>query len=155
MHYGHGGSMPGFIAGVWVSGGVGAVVLANATSGYPMSSLATDLIGIVEEHEPAIPPEWRPLSDPDPAVLSLTGTWYWGPAPHVLRLHAGNELTLAPLSGRDRPVRFRPTAAGTWTGRNGYPAGETLRPVTPPDGTAGPPPPATSSFPPPPHPHPP
>jgi D-alanyl-D-alanine carboxypeptidase len=136
MRYGHGGSMPGFIAGVWVGDdGVGAVVLANATSGHPMSSLATDLIGIVEEHEPTIPPEWRPLSDPDPAVLSLTGIWYWGPAPHVLRLHAGNALTLTPLSDRDEPVRFRPTAARTWTGRNGYHAGETLRPVTRPDGT--------------------
>lgn len=136
MLYGHGGSMPGFIAGLWVcDDGVGAIALANATSGYSMGSLASDLIEIVEDYEPTIPAEWRPLSDAHPAVLSLAGIWYWGPAPHVLRLHAGSEMTLTSLSGHARPTRFRATAGATWTGRNGYFAGETLRPVTRPDGT--------------------
>jgi CubicO group peptidase (beta-lactamase class C family) len=136
MLYGHGGSVPGFIAGLWMSdNGVGAVALANATSGHPMGSLAADLIAIVEEHEPTIPREWRPLSGPGADLLALTGVWYWGTTAHVLRLHAGPELSLASVSGHGPPTRFRATAAGTWTGRSGWHAGETLRAVTRADGT--------------------
>ena len=136
LRYGHSGSVPGFISALWVSeGGVGAVALANATSGYAMDALAADLIGLTESHEPAIPPEWHPAPAVDPAVLSLTGTWYWGPSPQILRAHDNNELSLAPLSDHNAPTWFQPTGDGTWLGRNGYHAGETLRVVTWPDGT--------------------
>lgn len=136
MLYGHCGSVPGFISGFWVNDdGVAAVALANATSDYPIGALASDLMDLVGEHEPAIPPVWRPLSAVSPNVLSLTGTWYWGPIPHVLRLLPHDELSLTPVSGDDVPARFRPEAKGTWTGRNGYHACETLRPVTRSDGT--------------------
>jgi CubicO group peptidase (beta-lactamase class C family) len=136
MLYGHTGAVPGFIAALWVGDdGLGAVALANTTSGYTMASLAADLIALTREHEPAIPPEWRPVPDMDPAVLALTGTWYWGPAPHILRAHPGNELSLTPLTGGGPPTRFRPAADGTWTGTNGYHAGETLRAITRPDGS--------------------
>ncbi len=136
MLCGNCGSVPGFISALWVSeDGVGAIALANATSGYAMGELASGLIALTLEHEPAIPPEWRVTSGIDPGVLSLTGTWYWGPSPHILRAHANNELSLAPLPGDSPPVRFRPAGEGTWMGRNGYHAGETLRVVTRPDGT--------------------
>jgi D-alanyl-D-alanine carboxypeptidase len=136
LRYGHSASVPGFISALWVSeGGVGAVALANATSGYAMDALAADLIGLTESHEPAIPPEWRPAPAVDPAVLSLTGTWYWGPSPQILWAHDNNELSLAPLSDHHAPTWFQPTGNGTWLGRNGYHAGETLRVVTRPDGT--------------------
>lgn len=136
MLYGHCGSVPGFISGLWASeDGSGALALANATSDYPIGSLASDLIALIQEHEPTIPPEWRTVSDVDPAVLSLTGTWYWGSTPQILRAHANSELSLTSLSGDSKPTRFRPAGEGTWTGRNGYHAGETLRVVTRPDGT--------------------
>jgi len=57
----------------------------------------------------------------------------------VLRLHAGQELSLAPMAGAEPPIRFRPAGAGTWTARSGYQAGETLRVVTRPDGHREPP----------------
>ncbi len=136
MIYGHCGSVPGFISGLWVSDdGVGAVALANATSEYAVGAVASDLIAIVQEHEPSVPPEWRALSEVDPTALSLAGTWYWGPTPQILRVHANNELSLTSLAGDEVPARFRPTAEGTWTGSNGYHAGETLHVVTRPDGT--------------------
>jgi CubicO group peptidase (beta-lactamase class C family) len=134
--YGHCGSVPGFISALWVSNsGTASAALANATSMYPIGALAADLIGVAEEHEPAIPPEWRPTREARPDMLSVTGTWYWGPIPHVLRLHAGNELSLTLVSGRDLPTRFGANADGTWTGRNGYHAGETLRLMTRSDGS--------------------
>ena len=136
MRYGHAGSVPGFISAMWVSeSGVGAVALANATSGYAIDTLAADLIGLTEYHEPPIPSEWRAASVIDPAVLSLTGTWYWGPSAQILRAHDNNQLSLAPLSDNNAPTWFQPAGDGTWLARNGYHTGEKLQVVTRPDGT--------------------
>ncbi|MFD8543550.1 serine hydrolase domain-containing protein [Streptomyces sp. NPDC059649] len=126
---GHTGSMPGFLATVWTDPEeeVAAIVLANCTSGPSVPTIAADLAGIVTAHEPRIPEPWRPLSGPlDPDLLALTGPWYWGANPHVLRLRADRELELAPLSGVGRASRFRAQDDGTWAGLDGYYAGETL-----------------------------
>ncbi|MFE6737327.1 serine hydrolase [Streptomyces tubercidicus] len=105
---GHHGSMPGFLAALW--------------------AVATDLTGILIAHEPRIPEPWRPLPGPlDPELLALTGPWYWGANPHALRLRAERGLELTPLSGAGRASRFRAEKDGTWTGLDGYYAGETLR----------------------------
>ncbi|WP_211265390.1 serine hydrolase domain-containing protein [Actinacidiphila oryziradicis] len=131
---GHTGSMPGFVGALWVSvaDGVGAVALANSTSGT--GPVAADLLKLVAEREPRIPEPWRPLSDPDPALLALTGPWYWGPTALALRLREGRALELGPIAGSGRASRFRPEPDGTWTGLDGYYAGETLRAVRGPDG---------------------
>jgi D-alanyl-D-alanine carboxypeptidase len=136
--YGHTGSMPGFLAALWVSerDDVAAVVLANATSGPAVPLIAADLIQIVAEHEPRIPDPWRPLPAADPELLALTGLWHWGPAPHLLHLRADRGLELVPHGATSRGARFRAEANGTWTGLDGYYAGETLRVVRAPDGTA-------------------
>lgn len=42
---------------------------------------------------------------------------------------------LGPLSGVGRGARFRANGDGTWTGLDGYYAGELLRPVRRPDGS--------------------
>jgi hypothetical protein len=75
------------------------------------------------------------LAQADQALLALTGLWYWGPRAFALRLLAGRELDLVPVSGRGRSSRFRAEADGTWTGLDGYYTGETLRLVRGPDGT--------------------
>ncbi|MFI8186432.1 serine hydrolase domain-containing protein [Actinacidiphila glaucinigra] len=133
---GHGGSMPGFVAGLWcdVDEGLGAVVLANSTTGAPATSIAADLLRLVAEREPRIPEPWRPVSDPDPELLALTGHWYWGTAPYVLRVRTGRDLELTALSGTVRGARFRARPDGTWTGLDGYYDGETLRAVRTDDG---------------------
>ena len=125
---GHTGSMPGFVATVWVSDdeGVGAVVLANVTAGFPVGAVAADLVQTVAEREPRIPAPWRPLPTVDPELLALAGPWYRGPAPYVLRPLADGFVELAPLSG-GRGTRLRPTGDGEWEGLNGYSAGERLR----------------------------
>lgn len=125
---GHSGSMPGFVAGLWVSPDdrLAGIALANATSGTPAAAVAADLLRIVADLEPTVPAPWRPLSDPDPALLALTGAWFWGTAPYTLRLRAGRDLELVPAGGRGRGCRLRAEPGGTWTGLDDYYAGETL-----------------------------
>ncbi|MEJ8649360.1 serine hydrolase domain-containing protein [Streptomyces sp. MS1.AVA.3] len=135
---GHVGSMPGFLAALWTDAeeDIAGVVLANCTSGPAVAALAADLTGIVSEHEPRIPEPWHPLPGPlDPELLALTGPWYWGANPHILRLRAERGLELTPLSGTGRSSRFRAEKDGTWTGLDGYYAGETLRVVRDEDGS--------------------
>ncbi|MGN9786120.1 serine hydrolase domain-containing protein [Nonomuraea sp. ZG12] len=124
---GHTGSMPGFLATVWADPGdrVGALFVANTTSGM-RPGLLTDLLDILDEHEPRLPQEWTPAGA-DPALLALTGLWHWGPAPYLLRLLPGGGLSLEPVRGTGRASRFAPQDDGTWLGLDGYYAGETLR----------------------------
>ncbi|MCH0569359.1 beta-lactamase family protein [Streptomyces sp. MUM 136J] len=134
---GHSGSVPGFLANLSISvaDDVAAVVLANCTSGPQVSAVAGDLVRIVAEAEPRIPEPWRPLMHVDPAVLELAGPWYWGTNGVVLRPRADGLLALDPLSGSGRRARLRPNGDGTWTGLDGYFAGELLRVVRRADGT--------------------
>ncbi|WP_436493524.1 serine hydrolase domain-containing protein [Actinokineospora sp. HUAS TT18] len=126
---GHSGSMPGFLASVLVDWrtGTGALAMANSTSGVPIVTMANELINIVEEHEPSLPAEWEPMTEADPELLALTGLWHWGPTPYLLRLLPEGWLRLAPVSGIGRQSRFRPATKDTWTGLDGYYAGETLK----------------------------
>ncbi|HEY2985427.1 MAG TPA: serine hydrolase domain-containing protein, partial [Jatrophihabitantaceae bacterium] len=90
MLSGHTGSMPGFVATVWVSveERLAGLAMANATSGPLIGTIAADLIRIVAEHEPPIPNQWQPArdADVDPQLLALTGLWYWGAKPFALYL---------------------------------------------------------------------
>jgi hypothetical protein len=126
---GHGGSMPGFLANVVVdtTTTTGALVLTNSTSGVGVSALSMDMLKLVDDYEPSLPGEWRPLREVSQELLALTGQWYWGPTVFVLRLMAGGWIDLRPASGNGRGSRFRPTGTGTWIGLDGYYAGETLR----------------------------
>ncbi|MGQ5225278.1 serine hydrolase domain-containing protein [Streptomyces sp. yara] len=134
---GHTGSLPGFLACLTMSlaDDVGAVVLANCTSGPAPFTVAADLVRIVAEAEPRVPAPWRPLRKADSAVLDLVGQWYWGTYAFGLRLSADGLLALEPLSGKGRRSRFRPDSDGGWVGLEGYYAGEVLQPVRRPDGT--------------------
>ncbi|MET8447493.1 serine hydrolase domain-containing protein [Streptomyces sp. NPDC005209] len=133
---GHSGSLPGFLANLTISvaDDVAAVVLANCTSGPPLSVVGADLVRIVAEAEPRIPEAWRPLSEADPSVVELAGQWYWGTYAFGLRVTADGLISLGPLSGSGRSSRFRANGDGTWTGLEGYYAGELLRAVRRPDG---------------------
>jgi hypothetical protein len=123
---GHGGSMPGFLAGVMVDREeqTGAVSLANTTSG--LDAVAVGLLADLRAAEPRIVEPWRPA--PSPVPLEWLGVWFWGPAPYVLRACGSGLLHLGPLPGRNgRASRFTARDDGTWVGLDGYFAGETLR----------------------------
>ncbi|MGW2859867.1 serine hydrolase domain-containing protein [Streptomyces sp. NPDC001205] len=134
---GHTGSLPGFVAGLWVSvaDGVAAVALSNATSGPQCGTLAAELVRIVAEAEPGFPEPWRPLPEADEQLLALTGPWYWGTTSYGLRLAADGGVALEPLRGTGRASRFKAVGEGTWVGLDGYYQGETLRAVRRPDGS--------------------
>ncbi|WP_079064576.1 serine hydrolase domain-containing protein [Streptomyces sp. NRRL F-4489] len=135
---GHTGSMPGFLAAIWVDTDqdVAALALANCTSGVPIGTVAADLLETVASSEPRIPEPWRPLPGPvDEELLALSGPWYWGANPFALRLTGGRGLELTALTGNGRGSRFRAESDGTWAGLDGYYAGETLRVVRAPDGS--------------------
>jgi hypothetical protein len=110
-------------------------VLTNCTSGPLLFTVAADLVRIVAEAEPRIPDPWRPMAEADAVPLELAGQWYWGTHAFALRLTADGLLSLEPLSGKGRRSRFRANGDGTWTGLEGYYAGELLRAVRSPDGT--------------------
>ncbi|MGZ3100206.1 serine hydrolase domain-containing protein [Streptomyces sp. H72] len=134
---GHSGSLPGFLANLTISveDDVAAVVLTNCTSGPLTAEVGADLVRIVAEAEPRIPEPWRPSAEADAAVLELAGQWYWGTHAFALRLTPDGGVSLESLAGFGRRSRFRLNGDGTWTGLEGYYAGELLRAVRRPDGT--------------------
>ncbi len=127
---GHGGSMPGFLAALWVDRdeATGGLALANTTSGLD-GRLPIDMLADVRAAEPRIVDAWAP--SPSPVPLELLGPWFWGPSPYVLRAIPGGLLHLGGLGRPGRSSRLRPAGPGeepgTWIGLDGYYAGETLR----------------------------
>ncbi|WP_336671144.1 serine hydrolase domain-containing protein [Tsukamurella sp. USMM236] len=121
---GHGGSMPGFLAGLAVRpNGLGVTVLANATTGLERR-LAADLLEIATDGWlPEIAP-WQ-ADQSQREVIELAGLWYWGTTPVLFRAWAQG-CELVPV-GVGRGARFRATGPGEWLGLDGYYAGELLR----------------------------
>src|SRR6476469_7219402 len=77
VYVGHGGAMPGFLTGLRVrrKEGVGAIVLATATSGALTRGLATDLVEAVVDAEPSLPAAWTPENE-QPGLTELLGLWW-------------------------------------------------------------------------------
>jgi CubicO group peptidase (beta-lactamase class C family) len=125
--FGHGGSMPGFLAMMRMEAesGEGAVVMANATSGM-RATIGEELSRILADHEPLPVAPWTP-AHPPAATLAALGRWFWGTSAFTLRTIGSGELALQPEPMSGRAARFLPNPDGSWTGQDGYFAGETLR----------------------------
>jgi CubicO group peptidase (beta-lactamase class C family) len=122
LFVGHTGSMPGFLAGLFVdrSRQIGAVTMANGTSGR-CPSVPLDLLKTVASYEPPLPKEWVP--EPELAHgQELLGHWYWGNTPFLMSVSNG---TLQ-LSG-GMQSRFLSESPDVYVGQDGYFAGERLR----------------------------
>ncbi len=133
---GHTGSMPGFLAGLFVDPArhTGAVVLANGTSGLRCEGLPVDLLACLEELEPSITPAWVPVETVPEQVAEILGVWYWGNTGYQF-LWDGVEVSARLLASGDTSYRFRPRQDGTFLGTTGYHHGETLHVVRGADGT--------------------
>lgn len=121
---GHGGSMPGFLAGLRVDleSGDGIVLMTNATSG--LGTATTDLLDLFREREPITPAPWH-ADATQSGSLDLVGPWFWGTYGFTLALDADGGLRLGE-PGQGRGARFRRDGDG-WVGLAGYYRGEPLR----------------------------
>lgn len=121
---GHGGSMPGFLAGlrVDVESGDGIVLMTNATSG--LGTATTDLLDLLREREPVSPAPWHADASQAPA-LDLVGPWFWGTYAFTLSLDGDGGFRLGE-PGQGRGARFRRDDQG-WVGLDGYYRSEPLR----------------------------
>jgi len=75
---GHGGAMPGFLAGLRVRRSpdrVGAVVFANCTAGAEPVALAGQLVSAVLDAEPTMATGWTP-SQSQPDFDGILGSWW-------------------------------------------------------------------------------
>jgi CubicO group peptidase (beta-lactamase class C family) len=129
---GHGGSMPGFLAGLRVDleAGDGLVALTNSTAG-PFGPQVAPLLTEFMEREPKSAEPWHATGDP--AVLELVGMWHWGPAVTVAKV-VGEHLVLGE-PGEGRGARFERVGPDEWVGLDGYHTGEPLRIIRRGDGT--------------------
>jgi CubicO group peptidase (beta-lactamase class C family) len=133
---GHTGSMPGFLAGLFVDPvrRTGAVALANGTSGMRCEGLPADLLATVEELEPSLAAPWRPCDAVPAQVEEVLGVWHWGNTALAFSW-TGEEVAVTQLGSGLAAYRFRPCADGTFMGTSGYHHGERLRVVRNDDGT--------------------
>lgn len=127
LRLGHGGSMPGFVAGLAIDPAqrTAGVSMANATAGGG-AALAFALLDTLHEREPSLPRPWSP--EPElPDADELLGHWYWGNTQWTLVVRGGR---LGLDTGNPfRDSGFEPAGRDRWRGLDNYFAGETLRVV--------------------------
>jgi len=129
---GHTGSMPGFLASLFVDPdtGDGVVLLTNATTGLDADAVPALFLG--DGPVPSADP-WVPTSSVPTVAEPLLGLWFWGNSAIEARWHNGSlhlrSLALGKLSDifevRDDGL------VGAW----GYHRGETLHVVHRADGS--------------------
>ena len=129
--FGHGGSMPGFLAIMAIDAdtGDGSIIMANSTSGL-RPALSDDLERILKDNEPRPVTPWI-AEPPAPDLLDALGRWFWGPSAYTLRSTGAAALVLEAQPPGGRSSRFRERPDGSWVGLDGYFTGETLRFVHP------------------------
>lgn len=132
---GHTGSMPGFLAALFVDveSGVGAIVLSNTGYGLDLEGIPGELIETTLRHEPVVADEWTPTESVPDSYTELLGIWHWGNSPFRMTTD-GNVISLRPI-GESGGFTFEPAGADTFRGLSGYQLGETLRVVRRPDGS--------------------
>lgn len=128
---GHGGSMPGFVAGLAVArrAQVAAAVCANAWQGIDAAGLACDLVTGVLDGDPVLPEPWAPTRIP-PGLEQLLGIWWWRGV-QVVAYAADGALHLgrAPAPRGPGAVRYQPhpTEPDAFVAVSGWDQGECLR----------------------------
>jgi CubicO group peptidase (beta-lactamase class C family) len=133
---GHGGAMPGFLAGLAVSPkeNAGIAVLVNSGAGVKIDQLTRGLATKVAEAYPPEPEPWRP-SAPPPELEGVLGRWWTEGAEVVIRWSAGKlELRVADTPPALPPSVFEPEGPERFRGVSGPEQGELLRIVRDGDG---------------------
>lgn len=128
--HGHGGAMPGFLAGCYAyrddTERAGAVVLTNTGGRADPEGLAADLLTTALDADPRPASAWTPGPLPD-AVRPLLGPW-WAEGSEVLVEWRDGALTMLPRGGKEwRRTRFAAVEDGVWRAVAGRERGELLR----------------------------
>jgi CubicO group peptidase (beta-lactamase class C family) len=128
VYAGHGGSMPGYVAGLAVARGeaVAAATMANAWQGVDATLLAIELAAQVLEGDPQVTP-WRPAKTPA-ALRELLGSWWYRGVELVLYVRGGRLLlrTARDVTG-EQAAAFVPAGPDRYRGVDGGDRGELLR----------------------------
>ena len=129
---GHGGAMPGFLAGLVVHRGeqTGAAVLMNTGANAEPEALALDLAGAALDALPRTPTPWAPAGAPPPDLDGILGPWWTEGEEMILSLREGRfqaELVGGP-PGRNTST-FEPDGVDRWRVVEGRERGELLRVV--------------------------
>lgn len=120
---GHTGSMPGFLASLFVDPvtGDGAIVLADATTGLDTDGVPHLLLG---DTEPETVAPWVPTSTLPAEVAGVVGVWFWGNTAIELRW-SNDVLEARGLQSGLLQYTFG-LRDGRWVGLSGYHRGEVL-----------------------------
>jgi CubicO group peptidase (beta-lactamase class C family) len=126
---GHGGAMPGFIAGLYVSpkDRIGAAALTNSGTAR-LGSLLKQLIARTIDAVPVAPEPWRVGDEPPPEIASALGRW-WLEGTELVFAWRGGRLEARDPSAEDwePPAVFVPESAELWRTVSGPEHGEQLR----------------------------
>jgi CubicO group peptidase (beta-lactamase class C family) len=126
---GHGGSMPGFIAGVYVSPSdkIGVAVLTNS-SGARVVPLAQKVLSATVGTWPVPPKPWQVEDSPPADVVPLLGIWFMEGDPIVFRWRDGKlEAQFPDAADWELPAVFRRESDDRWRIISGFEHGEVLR----------------------------
>ncbi|MDF2967797.1 MAG: beta-lactamase [Nocardioidaceae bacterium] len=124
LRFGHGGSMPGFVAALLVDPDeqTAAVTVANGTTGG-VGQLASSLLDTLHRHEPTPSPAWEPEPEVDGAD-ELLGPWFWGNTAFTLVIR--DAMLTLDNANPGRRSRFVRVGEDSWRGLDAYFTGETL-----------------------------
>jgi len=135
---GHGGAMPGFLAGLVVDRceRTGAAVLMNTSANADPIAVALDLLVATLDGEPRPPRLWSPGAEPPAELDGVLGTWWTEGEEMILSLRGGRFQ--AELRG-GRPGRtisiFEAAGTDRWRVVEGRERGELLRAVRDEEGS--------------------
>jgi CubicO group peptidase (beta-lactamase class C family) len=126
---GHGGSMPGFIAGMYVSPSdkIGVAVLTNS-SGARLVPLAQKLLAGTVGKWPVPPKPWQVEEAPPHDVVPLLGIWFMEGDQIVFRWRDGHlEAQFTDSADWEPAAVFRRESDDRWRIVSGFEHGEVLR----------------------------
>ena len=126
---GHGGSMPGFIAGVYVSPSdkIGVAALTNS-SGARLTPLAQKLLSATVGKWPVPPKPWQVEETAPDDVVPLLGIWFMEGDQIVFRWRDGQlEAQFPDAADWELPAVFRRESDDRWRIISGFEHGEVLR----------------------------
>ena len=129
IYGGHGGAMPGHLAGVYVErkSGVGAAALTNSGTRGDMDGLAVALAAKTLELWPDDVEPWRPEQEPPAEVRALLGRWWSEGNEFVFWWEQGSLRARLAAAPRARPPAVFERDGDGWRSVSGRERGERLR----------------------------